>query len=161
MLLWLLTGVGWSAREGGVWNDYHASIVLPWSLKKAGVQGKELFWNEYGVGGGSSQDGNTPAKTAAQAASTPFFGVFGAYTRARDPWQTPEVRNYNHYFYRKTLEYLDSRGSCTGCQYRVWAQFCLQSCSSLWYFRLAPRTGCAHFVSGAAIAWVWTQQMCC
>ncbi|CAL8461829.1 g1360 [Coccomyxa elongata] len=82
-------------------------------------KGKELFWNEYGVGGGSSQDGNTPAKTAAQAAATPFFGVFGAYTRARDPWQTPEVRNYNHYFYRKTLEYLDSRGSCTGCQYRV------------------------------------------
>lgn len=89
----------------------------------AGVQGKELFWNEYGVGGGSSQDGNTPAKTAVQAAATPFFGVFGAYTRARDPWQTPEVRNYNHYFYRKTLEYLDSRGSCSGCQYRVWAHF--------------------------------------
>ncbi len=83
------------------------------------AQGKELFWNEYGVGGGSSQDGNTPATTAAQAASTPFFGVFGSYTRARDPWKTTEVRNYNHYFYRKTLEYLDSRGSCSGCQYRV------------------------------------------
>nr|QOL01152.1 putative extracellular protein CSOL_075 [Pseudococcomyxa simplex] len=82
-------------------------------------QGKELFWNEYGVGGGSSQDGNTPATTAAQAAATPFFGVFGAYTLARDPWKTTEVRSYNHYFYRKTLEYLDSRGTCSGCQYRV------------------------------------------
>lgn len=71
------------------------------------------------MGGGSSQDGNTPAKTAAQAAATPFFGVFGAYSRARDPWQTPEVRAYNRYFYRKTLEYLDSRGACSGCQYRV------------------------------------------
>jgi hypothetical protein len=56
------------------------------------------------------QDGNEKATTAAQAAGTPFFGVFGPYTKARDPWQTPAVRQYNHYFYRKTLEYLDSRG---------------------------------------------------
>ena len=74
------------------------------------AQGKELWWNEYGVGGGASQDGNTPAKTAAQAAATPFFGVFGGYVKARDPWQTPQVKDYNHYFYRQTLAYLDSRG---------------------------------------------------
>jgi hypothetical protein len=74
------------------------------------AQGKELWWNEYGVGGGASQNGNVPAKTAAQAAATPFFGVFGAYQKARDPWQTPEVKAYNHYFYQQTLAYLDSRG---------------------------------------------------
>ena len=74
------------------------------------AQGKELWWNEYGVGGGASQDGNTPAKTAEQAAATPFFGVFGGYVKARDPWQTPQVKDYNHYFYRQTLAYLDSRG---------------------------------------------------
>ena len=49
------------------------------------AQGKELWWNEYGVGGGASQNGNVPAKTAAQAAATPFFGVFGAYQKARRP----------------------------------------------------------------------------
>ncbi len=75
-----------------------------------GLQGKELWWNEYGVGGGASQDGNTPARTAVQAAATPFFGVFGGYVKARDPWQTPEVKAYNHFFYRQTLAYLDSRG---------------------------------------------------
>ena len=74
------------------------------------AQGKELWWNEYGVGGGASQDGNTPATTAEQAAATPFFGVFGGYVKARDPWQTPQVKDYNHYFYRQTLAYLDSRG---------------------------------------------------
>lgn len=56
------------------------------------------------------QDGNQKATTAAQAAGTPFFGVFGPYTKARDPWQTPAVRSYNHYFYQKTVEYLNSRG---------------------------------------------------
>ncbi len=74
------------------------------------AQGKELWWNEFGVGGGASQNGGVPAKTAAQAAATPFFGVFGAYQKARDPWQTPAVKDYNHYFYRQTLAYLDSRG---------------------------------------------------
>lgn len=62
------------------------------------------------MGGGASQDGNTPARTAKQAAATPFFGVFGAYQAARDPWATPEVKDYNHYFYRQTIAYLDSRG---------------------------------------------------
>ena len=74
------------------------------------AQGKELWWNEYGVGGGASQDGQTPATTAAQAAATPFFGVFGSYTSARDPWKTPAVKAYNHYFYQQTVAYLDSRG---------------------------------------------------
>ena len=74
------------------------------------MQGKELWWNEFGVGGGASQDGNTPAKTAVQAAATPFFGVFGLYTAARDPWQTPEVKDYNHYFYQQTVAYMNSRG---------------------------------------------------
>ena len=58
----------------------------------------------------NKQEGNEKATTAAQAAGTPFFGIFGAYTKARDPWQAPAVRGYNHYFYRKALEYLNSRG---------------------------------------------------
>ena len=98
------------------WNKYFVAgkSLHMWlcvlDLSKDALQGKELWWNEYGVGGGASQDGNTPAKTAVQTAATPFFGIFGPYVKARDPWQTPQVQDYNHYFYRQTLAYLDSRG---------------------------------------------------
>ena len=46
------------------------------------AQGKKLYWNEYGVGGGTNQDGEVKALTAADAAEYPFFGVFGTYTQA-------------------------------------------------------------------------------
>ena len=39
-----------------------------------------------------SPSGRVPARTATQAAKTPFFGVKSAYRQDLDPWQTPEVR---------------------------------------------------------------------
>lgn len=53
------------------------------------VQGKELVFNEYGIGGGASVGGDAPARTLYDCAQNPFFGVFGPYTRKLDPW-----RNY-------------------------------------------------------------------
>ena len=77
--------------------------------------GKKLYWNEYGVGGGTTQDGKNKAITAQQAAATPFFGMSGRYNRSRDPWTlfdpaTPNpVRDYLRYFYGQTLNYASSR----------------------------------------------------
>ena len=80
------------------------------------MQGKPLYWNEYGVGGGSNQNGAVKATTAAEAAANPYFGVFGSYTRANDPWvlydlsQPSPVRDYLRYFYQQTVEYAEQTG---------------------------------------------------
>ena len=80
------------------------------------MQGKQLFWNEYGVGGGTNQDGKVKATTAEETAATPFFGVFGQYSVAIDPWElnNPGVvngpRSYLHYFFEETIKYLNSGG---------------------------------------------------
>lgn len=54
--------------------------------------------------------GNVKATTASEAAATPFFGVFGSYAPDNDPWAVPAVRDYMHYFYAQTINYLRSRG---------------------------------------------------
>lgn len=75
-------------------------------------KGKQVHFSEYGLGGGADQNGNTKAKTAAEAALYPFFGIFGSYKKDSDPWELAfldrpsEVRDYQRYFYTKTLEYL-------------------------------------------------------
>ena len=71
----------------------------------------ELHWTEYGVGGGTSQRGDTAASTAADTAYYPYFGVFGSYRAASDPWklqetQPPPPREYLWYFYNTTAQYL-------------------------------------------------------
>lgn len=92
------------------------------------LQGKQLYWNEYGVGGGATQDGQTKATTAQQTAATPFFGVFGQYSRENDPWelfdpdQINAPRSYLHYFFNQTVAYLNSGG--------VWPIECSEHTSS-------------------------------
>ena len=49
--------------------------------------GKEFVFNEFGMGGGASVTGDQPARTVAQCADGPFFGVYGPYTRKLDPWR--------------------------------------------------------------------------
>jgi hypothetical protein len=41
-----------------------------------------LILSEYGVGGGIAQNGSVAATTADEAASLPFFGIFGSYNPA-------------------------------------------------------------------------------
>ena len=90
-------------------------LLLLLLLPSSSSAGKKLYWNEYGVGGGTTQDGKSKALTAQQAAATPFFGMGGRYNRSRDPWtlfdqQTPNpVRDYLRYFYGQTLNYASSR----------------------------------------------------
>lgn len=54
-------------------------------------RGLELHYSEFGLGGGQSPTGRTPARTADQVARTPFYGVNGPYRKSADPWQNPEV----------------------------------------------------------------------
>ena len=80
------------------------------------LQGKPLYWNEYGLGGGSNQNGAVKATSAAVAAADPFFGVFGSYSPANDPWvlynlsQASPVRNYMRYFYNQSFAYAAQTG---------------------------------------------------
>jgi hypothetical protein len=55
-------------------------------------RGIEFHYSEYGLGGGVSIHGNRPARTAYEAAKTPFYGVWGAYQKRTDPWRNPQVR---------------------------------------------------------------------
>lgn len=89
------------------------------SLKELTAAGKEIHYSEYGIGGGTSQNGNVPAKTAEEAAYTPFFGIEGPYACAKDPFdmchsdiQNP-VRDYRRYYYNSSAEYF----ARDGCQY--------------------------------------------
>lgn len=96
------------------------------SINDLARKGKEVHFSEYGVGGGISQNGDRKATDARGAALYPFFGIFGAYRRATDPWalydlgQPSATRDYLRYFYGKTLEYLRNG---TRYKYRVDAAF--------------------------------------
>ena len=91
--------------------------------------GTELVFSEYGVGGGTSQNGDVAAKTAQEAAETPFFGISAdAYTCEKDPFDmchaadtVNSVRDYRRYFYNKTAEYFALDGNAAtgnnGCRY--------------------------------------------
>ncbi|PSC70429.1 acetyltransferase, partial [Micractinium conductrix] len=43
------------------------------TLKELYDSGKEIHWIEWGIGGGISQNGDTPAKTAIEAANYPYW----------------------------------------------------------------------------------------
>ena len=80
------------------------------------MQGKPLYWNEYGVGGGNDQNGMVKATTAVEAAQNPYFGIFGSYAQATDPWVLYDlsiaspVRDYLRYFYNQTIQYAEQTG---------------------------------------------------
>ena len=93
--------------------DFELKLVHPeLSVQKLLAAGKKLHLSEYGIGGGANQNGTVLASNAEEAAKYPFFGIFGGYRKATDPWRlydtgTPyEPREYMHYFYDKTLEFL-------------------------------------------------------
>jgi len=80
------------------------------------MQGKPLYWIEYGIGGGKDQNGQVKATTAAEAAQNPYFGIFGSYSRATDPWVLYDlsipspVRDYLRYFYNQSFQYAQQTG---------------------------------------------------
>ncbi|KAI7835519.1 hypothetical protein COHA_010593 [Chlorella ohadii] len=85
------------------------------TLRELVDMGKEIHWIEWGIGGGVAQTGDQPARTALEAAHTPYFGVQSPYNASRDPWRIPEVRDYMRYYINQTSEYLLQGG----CDYEV------------------------------------------
>lgn len=77
--------------------------------------GKQIHWIEWGIGGGISQNGDTPATTALQAAQYPFWGIWGPYNASRNPWADPAVRDYMLYYVNQNSQYLLQNG----CEYVV------------------------------------------
>jgi hypothetical protein len=80
----------------------------------------DLQYSEFGIGGGNSYAGTTPASTPAEVALRPFFGVYGAYNPAKDPWQVPANRAFLREYYAKALQWLSAPENTT---YRVSAVF--------------------------------------
>lgn len=82
-----------------------------------------LHYSEFGVGGGSSNSGKTPAVTATQAARYPYYGIHGKHTCENDPFRMCEcdamgtcptenpVREYRRYYFDQFSTYL-SQGGC-------------------------------------------------
>ena len=91
------------------------------TLAALAARGAGVRFAEFGVGGGAAQDGATPAKTAAEAAYFPFFGLSGPRTCESDPFEmcdgrrTNGPREYRREYFAKASEYL-ARG---GCAYRA------------------------------------------
>eukprot|EP01023_Acetabularia_acetabulum_P004930 TRINITY_DN12056_c0_g2_i1.p1 TRINITY_DN12056_c0_g2~~TRINITY_DN12056_c0_g2_i1.p1 ORF type:complete len:300 (+),score=45.34 TRINITY_DN12056_c0_g2_i1:182-1081(+) len=78
-------------------------------LRQLMKNGLDLHFMEYGVGGGSSQEGGGRAATQDEVAQFPFFGIFGAYNKGVDPWEMQSyslnpARAYMHYFYTQTMQ---------------------------------------------------------
>ncbi|EFN52791.1 hypothetical protein CHLNCDRAFT_138435 [Chlorella variabilis] len=67
--------------------------------------GKEVHWIEFGVGGGSSPTGDKKATTAEEAAYTPFFGMSGPYTRAKDPFVLYDLSRPSPYLAQGGCDY--------------------------------------------------------
>ena len=76
----------------------------------------DLQYSEFGIGGGNSYAGTTAAKTPGEVALRPFFGVYGAYNPATDPWQVPANRAFLREYYSKAVQWLAAPEKTT---YRV------------------------------------------
>eukprot|EP00775_Hariotina_reticulata_P004880 gene4880-5125_t len=119
---------GYPRFQGQISDMEDASQAFDRELSLFGVNllqlvnrgGKEFIFNEFGTGGGVSPTGDTPARTAQQAANMPYFGVYGAYTRNLDPWRSylPEnilcgTRDYLEDWYAAAAIWLSRKGGPT------------------------------------------------
>jgi len=72
--------------------------------------GKEIIYSEYGLGGGQTGDYKTPAASAFNVASSPYWGVEGGYQSALDPWKLADNRQFMQNYYQLTTEYAKRGG---------------------------------------------------
>lgn len=61
----------------------------------AHAQGKSFIYNEFALGGGISECGDTPAKTREQAGRFPWLGGTATYNWNINPWKDPVISQYN------------------------------------------------------------------
>jgi len=72
--------------------------------------GKEIIYSEYGLGGGMTGDYKTPAASAFNVASSPYWGVEGLYETKQDPWRLADNRQFMQNYYQLTTEYAKRGG---------------------------------------------------
>jgi len=77
--------------------------------------GKRFIYNEFALGGGISECGDTPAKTRAEAGRFSWLGGTSTFTQAINPWKDPVIAAYNKDWYKAAFE-LFRRG---GVQYDI------------------------------------------
>jgi len=72
--------------------------------------GKEIIYSEYGLGGGMTGDYKTPAASAKNVASSPYWGVEGLYETKLDPWRQSDNREFMRNYYTLTTEFAKAGG---------------------------------------------------
>ena len=72
--------------------------------------GKRFIFNEFGLGGGISECGDTPARNREEAGRFSWLGGTSTYTRAIDPWKDPVISQFNKDFYKVG----GAKGACSG-----------------------------------------------
>jgi hypothetical protein len=63
-----------------------------------------------GLGGGQTGDYKTPAQSAFNVASSPYWGVEGVYSQQLDPWRSGDNRQFMQNYYQLTTEFAKKGG---------------------------------------------------
>ena len=74
-------------------HKHTASLSLKTPILKP--QGKAFIYNEFALGGGISECGDTPAKTRAEAGRFSWLGGTSTYNWNINPWKDPVISQYN------------------------------------------------------------------
>lgn len=75
--------------------------------------GKRFIFNEFALGGGVSECGDTPATTRAEAGRFSWLGGTSTFTKAIDPWKVNAIQQYNRDWYQAG-ELLGQGGTADG-----------------------------------------------
>ena len=68
--------------------------------KWAAQPGKRFIYNEFALGGGVSECGDTPATTREEAGRFSWLGGTSTFTKAIDPWKMDVVKTYARDWYQ-------------------------------------------------------------
>jgi hypothetical protein len=93
-------------------DKYSAELkAMGFDLKKWTHQpGKRFIFNEFGLGGGISECGNTPATTREEAGRFSWLGGTTTFTRDVNPWKLPVVIEYQRDFYKAAFKLFRAGG---------------------------------------------------
>lgn len=88
-------------------------------LQQLGISlaGRDIWYGEFGIGGGTSQYCDRLAKTPAEAGFTPMYGTCWQYNPAMNPWKSPAIRSYMQAYYAAALQWLQQ--GAPGGKWRV------------------------------------------
>jgi len=91
---------------------YDAELTeMGFNLKKwTNQEGKRFIFNEFALGGGISECGNTPATTRAEAGRFSWLGGTSTFTQAQNPWKVNMVQQYARDWYQSAFKLFKKGG---------------------------------------------------